>query len=83
MKYYYRALKTIDGEREYYHKGVVELEDNIGADKWLEDYCKDFWGDDGEWNKEDGYADFLDIHCYPERIYEISKDDYETLKKHI
>jgi hypothetical protein len=81
MIYIYRELETRDGEREYEHKGVHELPNGTDVAEFLDDYCKDFWGEgkviDGD------YWFFGEIITKVYRYESISKAEYDVLKNYI
>ena len=83
MIYIYRELKTREGEREYYHKGVHELPEGTDPNEFVEEYLKNFWGLEGE--EEDGGYYFFggEIHTSVYNVTVISKEEYDVLNKFI
>jgi len=80
-KYIYRELKTRDGEREYYHKGVHEIGADVTPLDFVNNLAANFWEEDME--EEDGgyYHISGEVFVQAYKAEEISKAEYENLKK--
>ena len=80
-RFYVWKIEERNGEYEYTHKGVVEIDADQNPDEWLEEYTSNFYSD-GE--KEDDYYWFNgEIICENGGTQEISKDEFEVVKLYI
>ena len=86
QRFYTYSIDERNGEYEYTHKGVVALDDGTSPDEWLEDYTKDFYGGgEGEpdESQDGGYWFNGEILCWAGGTQEISKDEFDVVKKYI
>lgn len=83
MKYYFRTIEIRNGEYEYTSTGKMMLPDNKDAHETLKEYCSDFYGTEG--TLEDGWYLFGGgvVAVAPGIIREITKAEYDVLKKFI
>jgi len=81
-RYYVYNIEERNGEYEYNHKGVVQLGENDDPDEWLEDYTSDFYGGGGD-KEEDYYWFNGEIICWAGMMREISKDEFDVVKRYI
>jgi hypothetical protein len=88
-QYVFRVLKTRDGEREYYHKGLHDLgevQTKEQVDEFLDEFTKNFWfGDEGEKDETsgDGYWFFWEIIT---SLYDwkfVTEEEFNILKQYI
>jgi hypothetical protein len=80
-RFYVWRIDETNGEYEYTHKGVVELEADENPDEWLEEYTSEFYANG---RKEDDYYWFNEeIICENGGITEISKDEFSVVAKYI
>lgn len=82
-KIIYRELRTRDGERQYDHKGLHRFDEEQTVeqvDKFLDDYCSDFWGENTGMEGEGQYWFFGEIitQVYTWRF--ITEEQYEVLR---
>jgi hypothetical protein len=85
-RYYVYSIDERNGEYEYTHKHVVQLGEDDNPDEWLEDYTSDFYGGgDGEKDEDcdDGYWFNGEILCWAGGMTEISKDEFDVVKRYI
>ena len=84
-RFYVWNIEENNGEYEYTHKGVAELDDKDDPLEWLEDYTSEFYGGgDGEKDEDTGGYWFNgEILCFVGGMQEISKDEYDIVKKYI
>lgn len=85
-RYVFRILKTRDGEREYYHKGLHRFDEEVTkeqAEEFLEDYTQNFWwGEEGE--KEDYYYWFFgEIVTWLYNWKFVTEEEFNVLSKFI
>lgn len=80
-RFYLWTIEERNGEYEYTHKGVVVLDENQDPNDWLEDYTSTFYGE-GE-KKDDYYWFNGEIICENGGTTEISKDEFEVVKRYI
>lgn len=86
QRFYTYCIDERNGEREYAHKGVVALDDGTSPDEWLENYTKDFYGGGEGKPDEDhdgGYWFNGEILCWAGGTTEISKDEFDVLKRYV
>ena len=80
-RFYLWRIEERNGEYEYTHKGVVEIDADQDPDEWLEKYTSEFYAD-GE--KEDDYYWFNgEIICENGGTTEISKDEFNVVARYI
>lgn len=83
MKFIFRTLETRDGEREYQHKSVHRLEDDVDPDEFLAEYLRDFWGDNAVVDDMGNHWFFGEIIT---KIYDwkyINEETYNVLKNYV
>lgn len=89
MKYIFLEMKIRNGEYEYSSQSVHELPARKSTEKFGRDYAKDFYGGkpfqyndkidpDGEWYFNGGE---VAVRC--KEVQEITKEEYEVLKKYL
>lgn len=85
MKYVYRTFRERNGEYEYTHKGVHELDDNVNINKFLDDYISQWYYLCPKGRKEDGgyYFNGGEVWIGVSNYKEITKEEYDILKKYI
>lgn len=80
-RFYLWKIEERNGEYEYTHKGVIEIDADEDPDKWLEEYTSSFYG---EGTKEDDYYWFNgELICENGGTTEISKDEFGVVAKYI
>ena len=83
-KYIYRELHTRDGEREYEHKGLEVFQEEKTAEeveKYLDDYCSDFWGENTGEERTGQYWFFGEIITRVNGWEFITEEEYNILRK--
>jgi hypothetical protein len=81
MKYFYRELKSRNGEYEYSHKAVFPAEDKETAEGMVRETARTFWSDTS--TEDDGtfYHNGGEVCIEAQTITEISKEEYDVLNK--
>lgn len=82
-RFYVWQIDEVNGEYEYTHKGVAELDENEDPEEWLENYTSDFYSGGEKDEDEDCYWFNGEITCESGGITEISKDEYSIVAKYI
>lgn len=85
-KYVFLSIETRDGEREYTQDRVHRIDKEDSIDKFADEFVKTYFDDeDEESGEEDGgyYQLGGQVHCSVKKVMEISKEDYEVLKRYI
>lgn len=80
-KYILRVLVTTDGERTYYHKGVHVLDAEQDEKEFVEDYAKEFWGDNCNTDENGDNWFFGEIITNVYEVTVITKEEYDVLNK--
>jgi hypothetical protein len=81
QRFYIYDIHERNGEYEYNHKHPVQLDADQNPDEWLEEYTSEFYG---EGDKEDDYYWFNgELICTPYGMTEISKDEFNVVKRYM
>jgi len=85
MKYFILRLQIRDGEREYYSRSTLTAESFEDADNQADERAKTFWGDGFKEDEKDrGYYQlFGETYVEVDGLDEVSKEDFDVLKKYI
>lgn len=85
-KYFYREIKERNGEYEYSHRSTLIAKSKEDADKQLNDLCKNWYGGakDSKWEEDGGwYHNGGEVYVRPLSLNEVSKMEYDILRKYI
>lgn len=81
MKYYIGKLEERNGEYEYEHPILVQMDDDLDPMEWLENYAHEFYGDDTE-PLDGGYYFFGGgIFVSAAGVQEMTEEEYAVMKK--
>jgi hypothetical protein len=84
MKYYLAHAVTHEGEYEYGEQFTLAAENEREAEEKAKHYLLEVYGDpDADAFDEDGVLDHFDRIVAFDEVREISKSDYEVLRKYL
>lgn len=81
-KFIYRELRTQDGYRRYEHKGLHRFEEEKTTEevsKFLDEYCRDFWGEPSGEERPGEYWFFGEIITSVGNWRFITEEQYNVL----
>jgi hypothetical protein len=82
-RFYVYNIYERNGEHEYNHKSVIQLDADQDPDKWLEDYTSDFYGGGSEKEGDSYWFNGWTFLCEAHGMTEISKDEFDVVKRYI
>lgn len=84
-KYIFHVINERNGEREYSHKGVAEIDSSLDKREWLDKYLDNLYSDavrDPE-NEDGRIINGWELYIEAYEIKEIPKGEYEVLKRYL
>lgn len=85
MKYYFRVIGVRTGEYEFEFKMAEALPSTIDPKDYFTNIAKDFYAGGEQWfeDKEEFYFFGGEVCAWLDDFYEISKEEFEVLSRHL